>query len=236
MRLHYLQHVWFEDLGVIKNWAKDNGFLITRTKLFENEALPNLESFDFLVVLGGPMGVYDQEKYPWLREEKLFIDKAIKGGKYVLGICLGAQLISLALGNRVYKNQYKEIGWFQLNRVDAGFNKEIFPRNFTAFHWHADTYDLSKNETLVASSQACLNQAFLYDNARVVGLQFHLEVTNDSVKRLIDNCSYELTEGKFIQEKEEMLGRDKYLNQANLIMNNLLDYMIKDELSQGGKS
>lgn len=112
MKIHYLQHVPFELPEHISVWAKEKGHEITGTLLYENYYLPELSEFDLLVILGGPMGVDDEDKHPWLVLEKHFIKEAIQHRKLVIGICLGAQLIAEILGGKVYKNHYKEIGWF----------------------------------------------------------------------------------------------------------------------------
>ncbi|MEW8197867.1 MAG: type 1 glutamine amidotransferase, partial [Candidatus Thiodiazotropha endolucinida] len=114
MRAHYLQHVPFEDLGSIENWLKRSGYEITRTRLYESEELPGIESVDLLVIMGGPMSVNDDQDFPWLVEEKEFIKKVIESGKPVLGICLGAQLIACSLGAEVFSNSVKEIGWIPI--------------------------------------------------------------------------------------------------------------------------
>ncbi len=186
MKLHYLQHVPFEGLGIIENWAVSNGFEISCTRLFADEKLPDIGSFDWLVVMGGPMGIYDHEAHPWLMAEKQLIKNTIDAGKTVLGICLGAQLIADVLGAKVYPGPQKEIGWFPLQ----GSNP-LLPETLTAFHWHGDTFEIPKGATHLASSAACKNQGFIY-NGRVVGLQFHLETTPQSMEALIENCGDEL--------------------------------------------
>ena len=103
MRLHYLQHVPFEGLGNIETWAKNKGFHITRTRFFDNEPLPSTDDFEWLVVMGGPMNIYEETGYPWLVKEKKFIEECLKRDKFVLGICLGGQLIADVLGGRVVK-------------------------------------------------------------------------------------------------------------------------------------
>ena len=112
MRLHFLQHVPFEDLAGIFSWVKEKGHSISGTLFFEDNKLPGLDEFDWLIVLGGPMGVYEEDKYPWLGEEKKFIKDAISADKIILGICLGAQIIADVLGGKVYRNKVKEIGWY----------------------------------------------------------------------------------------------------------------------------
>uniref|UniRef100_UPI0035623CEA type 1 glutamine amidotransferase n=1 Tax=Pontiella sp. TaxID=2837462 RepID=UPI0035623CEA len=110
MNLHWLQHVPFEGLGTIEQWAADHGAEITCTRLYAGDALPDLNSFDRLVVMGGPMGIHDHGEHPWLVEEKRFIKQAIDANKTVVGICLGAQLMADALGAEVYPGPHKEIG------------------------------------------------------------------------------------------------------------------------------
>jgi len=227
MNIHYLQHVPFEDLAHIKVWAKSKKHKITCTKLFNNEVLPKNINFNFLIIMGGPMNVYEEKKYPWLIAEKKFIEKAIKKDKFVLGICLGAQLIAEVLGAKITKNKFKEIGWFEINKTKSAKNSLIFknlPEKFMGFHWHGDTFEIPRNCLHLAASNACKNQAYEY-NKKVLGLQFHLEVTSQSITKLIKNCSKELVAGKYIQKKEEMLSSQNILkanNLMDLILNNFL--------------
>jgi len=227
MRIHYLQHVWFEDLGMIQEWAKGQGSVITRTAFCENEILPDINSIDWLVVLGGPMGVYDEGKYPWLIEEKIFIKEAIRQGKIVLGICLGAQLIADVLDAKVEKNEFKEIGWFpiQLTHEEPLPIFESIPSECAVFHWHGDKFHIPHGAVRVAQSKGCSNQAFSYDHGRVVGFQFHMELTQSGVERLAEQCKEELTEGKYIQPKEELLRYPDLIQENNSRMHGLLDKM-----------
>lgn len=228
MRLHWLQHIWFEDLAHIKVWAENNDVTISRTAFFSDEQLPSTNDFDWLVIMGGPMGVYDENQYPWLAGEKKFIEKAITAGKTVLGICLGAQLIAAASGARVYKNKHKEIGWFDVFRTPEAVESRVFanlPDSFRAFHWHGDTFDLPTGARKLAKSQACSNQAFEWDDW-VIGLQFHLESTTDSIGRLIANCGEELLERQFIQNAEQIMAQNSSVEQVNRLMETLLDNML----------
>ncbi len=133
------------------------------------------------------MNVYEEAEYPWLAAEKAFIAAAIGAGKPVLGICLGAQLIAAVLGGTVSKGPQPEIGWYPVELTPAGRELPLFagfPDRFTALHWHGDTFSIPPGATHVASSAACANQAFAYDGGRVVGLQFHLEETRESLAQL----------------------------------------------------
>ncbi len=231
MRIHYIQHVHFETPANIFRWAEEKNYPISGTKLFLNEKLPPLEQFDFLVVMGGPMGVYDEDKFPWLTEEKEFIEQCIKADKKILGICLGAQLIADVLGAKVYKNSHKEIGWFPVYLTEEG-KKSIsfkeFPEEFTAFHWHGDTFDIPKGAVHTAFSKGCKNQAFEYNRGKVVGLQFHLETSEESAKALIENSVEELMEkGKYIQSSKEMLSDKERFSQIEKLLFRLLDNIEK---------
>jgi len=203
MRMHCLQHVAFEDLGYIEEWANERQHSVTATKFFENDLLPGLDDFDFIVVLGGPMSIHDEIEHSWLKSEKEFLRKAIDADKKILGICLGAQLLADVLGAKVYPNPEKEIGWFPIKK-ERGF--EILadcPNEFTVFHWHGDTFEIPKNAINLFTSEACKNQAFLY-NETILGLQFHLEVSPNSVTAMIENGQHEIISGKYIQTENEI--------------------------------
>ncbi|MGB3299389.1 MAG: type 1 glutamine amidotransferase [Phormidesmis sp.] len=224
MKIHYLQHVPFEGLASIEPWAIKRNHLLSATKFFNNEPLPLVEDIDWLIVMGGPMNIYEDEKYPWLTEEKRFIERAIEQDKTVVGICLGSQLIADVLGAKVYQGQYKEIGWFPIQMTDVAKKSSVFsslPQNLTVFHWHGDTFNLPKGATHLAYSEGCQNQAFSY-NQKVLGLQFHLESTKDSVQQIIKNCTNELAEGKYIQKPEEMLPKDDDFSTINNVMSRIL--------------
>ncbi len=226
MKLHYLQHVPFENPAYILNFCKENDIDVSSTALYNDDKLPEQMDFDLLLIMGGPMGIHDEDQYPWIRDEKLFIKKSINEGKKILGICLGAQLIADALGSKIYKNEHKEIGWFPLKRSNSAKDSAIgtyLPENFTAFHWHGDTFDLPEGAIHLCSSEACVNQAFIYDE-RVLALQFHLESTRESINLLAENCGHEIDDSKYVQEKKEITSTD-FLNESNKIMEEILNFM-----------
>ncbi|MEE9524280.1 MAG: type 1 glutamine amidotransferase [Thermodesulfovibrionales bacterium] len=225
MRLHSLQHVPFEDLACIEPWAAGKKYDITKTLLYENNDLPGLNDFDALFIMGGPMGVNDDDKYPWLTEEKKFIEKAISANKIVIGICLGAQLVASVLGAKVYRNEHKEIGWYPVRTTEAAQDSLVFrtlPQEFMAFHWHGDAFDIPSGAIRMAESNGCSSQAFEY-NIKVVGLQFHLESTRDSIDKLITNCGDEIVEGKYIQPPEKMFRAINEVTLTNQSMRTFLD-------------
>lgn len=226
MRLHYIQHVDFETPGTILEYAKNYNFTISNTKLYNNENLPNIEEFDILVIMGGPMNIFEYDKYPWLKQEKTLIKSAIDNNKFVIGICLGAQLIADILGAKIYKNNFTEIGWHQISKNNINFLKG-FPSEFKVFHWHGDTFDLPPKAIRLFSSEACINQGFLY-NAQTLGLQFHFEMTEQSVKTIINNCKDELVNEKYIQSEKEIINEDKYYLLNKTLLTALLNkFLIK---------
>jgi GMP synthase (glutamine-hydrolysing) len=175
--------------------------------------------------MGGPMNIYEDNKYPWLTQEKRFIEQAIENEKIILGICLGSQLIADVLGAKVFPNPDKEIGWFPIELTSQAKSSKVFnvlPNPFTVFHWHGDTFDLPKGATRMAMSKGCQNQAFIYGE-RVVGLQFHLESTKASVQAMIENCADEIVEGKYIQKPDEMRSHQDNFRKINEAMHTLLD-------------
>ena len=220
MRIHHLQHVPFEGLGYMEPVLRQKGHTLTATHLYNGQRLPPVEDFDWLIVMGGPMGVSDEDQYPWLRAEKAFVKEAIAAGKIVLGICLGAQLIADILGGRVYKNQHREIGWFNIKWAPEAAESilaEAVPGEAEVFHWHGDTFEIPEGARRLASSAACVNQGFIKSD-RIVGLQFHLETTKQSAAALMENCRDELDSSRYVQTEAEMLADDTRFTKINGIM------------------
>ena len=229
MRLHYLQHVPYEGLGIIENWAVEQGAQITSTQLYLNHDFPPVEEIDLLVIMGGPMGVYDEADYPWLSLEKRFIKAALEQPSIrMLGICLGAQLIAECLGAAVSKNAEREIGWFPVFSTSAAVQTGLtgcFPEKIEVFHWHSDTFSLPEGALQLARSEACENQAFILKD-RVLGLQFHPEMTSQGIKDLILEFGTGLKEGAFVQSAAEMKQDLGLVQAGNQMMLNILEAFI----------
>lgn len=225
LRIHCLKHVPFEGPAKISTWAQARGHSLEGTELFKGQPLPSPEDFDFLVVMGGPMSVQDEAQYAWLPKEKKLIERALAAGKLVLGVCLGAQLLADVLGAKVYKNKYREIGWFPVRVSPGAARSGIFhrlPESLNAFHWHGETFDLPSGAIHLAESSACQNQAFAF-RRNAIGLQFHLEVTRASVTDLIENCRGEIGAGPFEQSAESMLASGKEFAALEPILYDVLD-------------
>jgi len=225
MRLHVFQHVPFETPGCILPWAERAGASVRRTRFYRGDAPPEPESFDWLIIMGGPMSVYQPREYPWLAEEIHRIRRAIDGGKTVLGICLGAQLIAAALDAPVGAHRHREIGWFEVARTSAAartFLAPILPPALDVLHWHGDTFELPQGAVHLARSRGCENQGFLYGE-RVIGLQFHLEMTPEVLQGLIRHCGAEIGPGPWEQSPERMLYDGGRFAAANRVMFDLLN-------------
>lgn len=238
LRIHYLQHVPFEGLGCIETWIRKKEHPLSVTRFYQHEPLPPVEEPDWLIVLGGPMGIYDQEAYPWLGAEKAFIKQAIEQHKVVLGICLGAQLIADALGARVYAGKEKEIGWFPIRKTAEGKEAALLahmPDALSVFHWHGDTFDIPAGAKSLAESAACAHQAFLYEE-RVLGLQFHFEATPDSVRQMLKYCKDDLEPASpYVQSPDDIERGIKCCEENNRVMFSILEYLENQEQTKKKK-
>ena len=203
MHIHFIQHVSFEYPGSLLDWANENNHAISITKIFEEALFPPTDLFDVLIIMGGPMAVYDEQNAAWLREEKNFIKTAITKKKKVLGICLGSQLVAETLGAKVYKHSQNEIGWFDIKKEENHFITDKLPLNFSAFHWHGDTFDLPEGAVQLFSSKVCSQQGFIYNN-HVMAFQFHPEINNELLQSMIEHEKHELIKSNYVQTEEEI--------------------------------
>lgn len=226
MKIHYLQHVPFEDPAGIQFWADQSGHELVGTQLYKDEKLPDIDQTDALVIMGGPMSVHDGNRYPWFQPEKAFIRECIAREKKVMGICLGAQLIADALGAKVVPMPQKEIGWFPLRWTDEATNHSMFhemPRQQIVLHWHGDRFDIPDGSRHLATSGACETQAFLWKK-HVLGLQFHMEMTRQSLAVLIANSKqeFESASGPWVQKPDKILNRGQF-EKNQTVLNKLLE-------------
>lgn len=256
MRVHYLQHVPFEGIGAIGDWILARGHVLSGTRLFEIPAgpaaglgpaamtvagsatgpsarpvWPDPAEVDLLVVMGGPMNIYEYHAYPWLAPEKAFIARTARAGRAVLGICLGAQLLADVLGGPVTRAPQREIGWWPVEITSAGRAVPVFadfPDGLSVLHWHGDTFAIPPGAIHVASSQACPHQAFALADGRLVGLQFHLEETRESLATLAENAREELesaAEDPWVATAEALLREDAPYEPCMAALFALLDRM-----------
>jgi GMP synthase-like glutamine amidotransferase len=222
MRVHSLEHASCEGAGKIADWARARGHALTTTRLDLLEPLPGVSDFDFLVMMGGAMNVYQYRDYPWLLPERQLLAEAIAAQKAVLGVCLGAQMLADVLGARIYQNAEKEIGWFPVRFLERGAPFDCFPPECTVFHWHGDTFSLPPGARWIAESNACARQAFIHGD-RLVGLQFHVEVTPEAVAGFVAGGTGELAPSRYVQTVEAIRAATPDLAPLDTALNALLD-------------
>ncbi len=196
-RVLVVQHVPYEPLGTLDALLRARKIRIRFVNFARDPyARPDLDGYDALIVLGGPMNVDEQHRYPHLRTELDLIAEALRRGLAVLGICLGAQLLAHTLGAAVGRNPVKELGWHEVRLTAAGMDDpalSVLGPAAPIFHWHGDTFGIPRDATHLASSDLCPHQAFRYGD-RAYGLQFHLEVDAGLVARWLDLHARELAE------------------------------------------
>ncbi len=194
MSVLIIKHVENEGPGLIEDCLKEEKIPYRILNLESGLHLPRPDDFNGIVILGGPMNVYEEDRYPFLKNEDLFIKGALQKGKSVLGICLGAQLIAKALGAKVSEAPLKEIGWYEVSLTEIGTEDPFFskyPNTFPVFQWHQDTFEIPNAGKLIATSSSVPHQAFRYGK-KVYGLQFHIEVTEEMIKEWLQIYEEEL--------------------------------------------
>ena len=207
-----IQHTAPETLGTIADALEPKGVVMDYIRVFQDEVVPKtMDGAAGLIVMGGPIGVRDQGKHPYLRDEMTLMENALKTGKPVLGICLGSQLLASILGARVSAAK-KELGWLPVRLTPQAQQDPLWagvPPLFTAFHWHGDVFELPSGAVSLASSDATTHQAFRHGQ-KAYGLLFHLEMTENMIREMIRTFSEELLEqnldgGWMIQKANEHL-------------------------------
>lgn len=189
--IYAIQHLAFEDLGSLEDVFYQLGFRIRYFEAGMDDLSKALQYEGLTIILGGPIGVYETDDYPFLKQEIDLLKVRLENHLPTLGICLGAQLIAYALGSRVYAGHAKEIGWSTLDIRYATNNILAALANVPVLHWHGDTFDLPHDATLLASSNVYSNQAFQL-GSNILALQFHLEVSSDSLEKWLIGHSCEL--------------------------------------------
>ena len=208
MRIVVFQHLPCEHPGIFRDFMRQDSVEAVTVELNEGDPIPPLEAADALLVFGGPMNVDEEEEYPWLGPETAAIRKAALAGTPILGVCLGAQLLSKALGAAVSRNPVSEVGLLEVELTEAGAADPLFrgwPKAAAVVQWHSDTFALPQGAVHLAASPLCPNQAFRYGNV-AYGLQFHPEVTPDMVEEWGDIPEY----AGALQQMAGRLGRNPF--------------------------
>ena len=195
-KIYVLQHHPVEDLANIAGALEGAALAWQYVRVHEGQPVPpNMKGAGGLIVMGGPMGVYQTDRYPWLRDEFRLIEDAVKSKLPVLGVCLGAQVVAAALGAKVDRNPNgKEIGWHPIRLSDSAKDDRLMrglPTTMTPFHWHGDIFELPPGAVSLASSDKTPCQAFRHGD-KVYGFQFHFEVTQEGVTAMADAFAKDL--------------------------------------------
>lgn len=189
-----IRHVAFEDLGSFEPVLRERGYQVSyREAGLDDLADPALQTVDLLIVLGGPIGAYEEDSYPFLAEEIASIEKRLVRQRPTIGVCLGAQLMARALGARVYPGGVKEIGYGTLTYSEAGRQvlAPVAEAEAAVLHWHGDTFDLPEGAARLASNQHYENQAFALGDF-ALATQFHIEATAEGLERWFIGHAFEI--------------------------------------------
>ncbi|MCU4158090.1 gamma-glutamyl-gamma-aminobutyrate hydrolase family protein [Carboxylicivirga sp. A043] len=234
MIIHFIIHEAFEGPGAIQNWVETNKHTCTYTRVYNGDKLPNSSNgFEMLVVMGGPQSpatTMEECAYFDSRAEQQLIRQAVEAGKKVLGVCLGAQLLSNAMGGTTVASPKKEIGLYAVTLTEAGQKDELFdcfPETFACGHWHGDMPGLTDESVVIAQSEGCPRQIIRFA-PKVYAFQCHFEFTPDAIEAMITNCSdeLELEKGKpFVQTAEQLQAND--YSDTNQLLYRFLDGLVK---------
>lgn len=219
MNIHFILHETFEVPGAYLKWAQERGHNVTSTKVYEEEKLPEtVDGIDFLIVMGGPQSPDEnRQAFPYYdpKAEIALIQKAIDADIYIVGVCLGAQLLSVAYGGKYEHSPEREIGVFPINLTEAGLADDHikdFGSTLDTGHWHGDMPGLSDNAVVLATSKGCPRQIVRF-SPKHYAFQAHLEFDPEAIDLLIaadgeEHLRQQNQELPFVQTPEELRAND----------------------------
>ncbi|WP_185807807.1 type 1 glutamine amidotransferase [Lysinibacillus telephonicus] len=197
MNIDIIQHVSFEGPGLIAAWALSRNYSLRIHKIFEGAAIPQEENIEFLIVLGGPMSVNDEDF--WINDERELIENMARKKKPVFGVCFGAQQISKVLGGEVLPCK-KEVGWGEVTLKNTPFQTN--KTNFNVLHWHGEQFTIPSKATRLFTNTYCENQGIMFEN--LIGVQFHLETDRESLQKIVQNDSSFINNSVYNQSAEQI--------------------------------
>ncbi len=224
-----LQHAPYEQPCYISKWLHHQSIPVKDVNLWSGDDLPEVDEVSFLIIMGGPMNIYEEEKYPWLIKEKKFIRNVIDHNIPVLGICLGAQLISDVLGGTVTRLSYPEYGWVSVSRTTQVTESlpfsSIIPNDLIVFQWHQDTFSIPPGAIHLFKSDTCPHQGFIYNNS-TIGLQFHPELDEHDIRMFLElvEKDTEITDQDY--PKDDILQNISLYKRGNEFIDSLLTFLL----------
>lgn len=223
MKILFVVHADFEKPGAIATWANKHASQVDYCRPFAGEPLPKVNSFDWLVVMGGPQSPCEVDVYPYLQSEIELIRQARSHDKTILGFCLGAQLIGEAFDALTEPSPHKEVGVFPIHLTEAGCNDPLLtglPSTWEVVHWHNDMPGLTPEAQILAKSEGCPRQIIRYSK-KIYGFQCHPEPALEDIKGMIAHCPDDLKPGLYVQIKEALLASN--FETINKRMHTILD-------------
>lgn len=221
MRINILQHTPNEGPGMILDWIAENKFEVFIYHPYYFGVFPTIEETDMLILLGGPISVHDPDE--WIQKERGLIKEAIKKDIPIFGSCFGAQQVAYVMGGQVCKFNFKEVGWEPVYLEVPIVNTNV--EQLTVLHWHEENFEIPLGAVLLFSGNHVRNQGFIY-NRQIIGLQFHLEYTNENIREVIVNDYKYLEDSIFEQSSKDIIEYNVSDNNKKILFQ-LLDYISK---------
>ncbi|MAI31946.1 MAG: type 1 glutamine amidotransferase [Rubripirellula sp.] len=228
MRILVIQHSAADSLAAAEKTILELGHEITTIRVDRQDPIPKSVDCDVMIMLGGPYPLTMENRPDWIADEQELVRLYMNGGRRILGICLGAQILASALGAPVRRNAQAELGWHQIRRtsVPSSMVDKSLPSQLTVFQWHRDTFEIPNGAQHLYESDGCRNQAFSLDD-RVYGFQFHLEADVRTIRTFLTVSKYRKLAGKGIQnEAEIMAGIDRHLPDQQKHLNFFLAHLL----------
>lgn len=225
-RILFISHSDFGVPDYIQSWVENKKISLSICCPYRGESLPGIGEVDFIILTGGTQSLFEQDKYPFLKDEIQFLKEALAANKKILGICLGAQLLGEAHGEKTVKSPYAEIGVFPITLTSDGLKDSILegiPSTFLVTHWHRNMPGVPNTASVLAVSEGCPRQIVRYSK-KVYGFQCHIDVTLGDVQKAICMCENDFISAKYIQNKDEFLLND--FSAINRIMISILEKFI----------